>query len=364
MTEAAAELHDGVTARRRRVRARLAPPVLRLTAAPQEGGAPVADWPLAALRMVDRAGGALRVAPEGSDARLVVADPALAAALEAAMRPRRAALRRRGMRFALALAAAMPLLGLALWHGWPRAADALARAIPASWEIPIGAAVVETLAAGSRLCDAPEGAAALLRLTDRLVAVGDVAGPVALRVLDDGRVNAFAAPGGQVVLLRGLLHEARSAEEVAGVIAHELGHVRHRHGLRSAVRATGIGLFLSALSGGSDIATVATVLVTLSHSRDFEREADADAAATLAATGIGTAGLQAFFARMEERHGGAPGDSALWSYLRSHPASGDRAALLAPREAAAPGTAAPAMTPAEWAAARATCGPAGNAGRR
>ncbi len=205
------------------------------------------------------------------------------------------------------------------------------------------------------MCDAPAGQAALDALTARLAAAGGVSAPgLRVRVLDDRTVNALAAPGGEVLVYRGLLDRAASAEELAGVLAHELAHVKHRHGLRSVARVAGLFVLTAALTGGSDAVAAVAALVGLSYSREFEREADADGARTLRAAGIGTEGLQTFFARLERDRPRNPG--SLWDYVNTHPADADRVSAL--RAAERPAAPAPAMPAAEWAAVRAICGAA------
>lgn len=351
--EAEAEYHDGRQARPLWLRARLAGGSLELRRA---GGEAVASWPAASLRVVDRPGGALRLAPDGSDARLLVADAALAAALEAAQRPRRRAALKRRLRVAALAAVLVPAGALALWKGWPPAADAIARAMPPEWERPLGAAMAAALVGDKRVCDAPAGQAALDALAARLAAAGgvDPPGGVRVRVVDDPMANAFAAPGGEVIFFRGLVDRAGSAEELAGVLAHELAHVKHRHGLRNAARVAGLFVLTGALTGGSDAAAAGAALVGLSYSRGFEREADEDGARMLHATGIGTEGLQAFFARMEADGPGLSG--RFWDYVGTHPADAERLAAL--RAAPRPATPAQAMPAGDWAAVRAICGPA------
>jgi predicted Zn-dependent protease len=70
-----------------------------------------------------------------------------------------------------------------------------------------------------------------------------------LTVVDNSTVNAFAAPGGQVVILRGLLEQTTSAEQLAGVVAHELQHVYLRHSTRAILEQTAGTLLLTAVSG-------------------------------------------------------------------------------------------------------------------
>ena len=359
-----AEYQDGQQARPLWLRARLVSSSLELRRA---DGTAVAAWPVAALRVVDRAGGVLRLAPDGSDARLLLSDARLVSALEQAQRPLRRAAWGRRLRAAALAAVAVPAAALGLWRGWPPAADAIARAVPAAWERSIGAATAAAVIGRKRVCDAPEGQAALDALLARLVAASGghratapeaVAASVRARVVDEPVVNALAAPGGEILVYRGLLDRARSADELAGVLAHELGHVEHRHGLRGVTRAAGLFVLSGALSGGSDAVGLAAALAVLSNSRAFEREADTTGARTLAAAGIGTQGLEAFFGRLEQER--SKNAVQLSEYLRTHPTDGDRVAAL--RAAERPATPAPALSPAQWAALKSICGPA-SAGR-
>lgn len=356
MIEGPAIFHDGLTATPQQAWVRLTATALQIL---RNRAAPI-EWPLAALREVDRLAqdmrsvtrGAqeLRLAPQGAQERLVVRDPRLLVALDAALAPARRTVRAGRARRGLATMVAVPLLAAGLWFGWPPLADAIARATPPGWEAPVGTAVVQAVAQRRARCVGPDGVAALQRLAESLAAAGGLAEVPRIQVLDGPEVNAVAAPGGNVLVFRGLLAQASAPDEVAGVLAHEFGHVAHRHGFRALVRASGIGLFASVLLGGSDLGTVAVALMTLSYTRGFEEEADAFAATLLRATGYGTEGLASFFTRMERA---APSGTGVWAYLRTHPNTGERAGRLMQAEGAAPRL--PAMSSDDWAALRAVC---------
>lgn len=350
MTESPALLHDGRSAMPQQVWARLTPTGLMVL----RHGAPPLEWPVATLRLVDRLAHEIRVAPPYSPERLVINDPAMMAAIQAALAPARQAARGRRLRGVLATLVAVPLLGAALWFGWPPLADGIARAIPASWEEPVGGAVIQSFTQGHAQCTAPEGMGALRRLVQQLATAAEMTDPPRVQVVDRPEINAFAAPGGHVVVFRGLLAQAASPDEVAGVLAHEFGHVRHRHGFRALVRASGVGLFASILLGGSDLGTVAVALTTLSYTRGFEEEADTFATDVLRRTGFGTEGLAAFFTRVERLTGGPQSGRGVWSYLQTHPHPGDRAERLMRAEGAAPRV--PVMSSEDWAALRRICG--------
>jgi len=136
--------------------------------------------------------------------------------------------------------------------------------------------------------------------------------------------NAFALPGGDIVLTDALVQLMRDRPDaVLGVLAHELGHVRQRHGLRLAVQASLVsaaaGLVVgdfSALLGG-----VPALLTQQAYSRDFEREADAEARRCLLAAGISPRVMLDFFERLAQRRQHADGLPIAFS---SHPADAER----------------------------------------
>ncbi|WP_024304447.1 M48 family metallopeptidase [Pseudogulbenkiania sp. MAI-1] len=112
--------------------------------------------------------------------------------------------------------------------------------------------------------------------------------------------NAFALPGGQVMMTDQLVQEARSDDELFAVLAHEAGHVEHRHGLRGVIQYGGLSLAVSLLTGdSSSILVLAPLLLAdMKYSRDFEREADRFAFQRLSATGRSPCLLGSFLARL------------------------------------------------------------------
>lgn len=306
-------------------------------------------WPIAALRVISRPGVLpLRLAPEEGDARLDVADAQGAAAITALLSgsTARRRTRSRAVRRLAAIVAGIVLLIAGAVAGWPFVADAIARVLPLSFELALGQAVDTKLFGETRRCDAEAGVAALNTLRGKLEPHAGAAMPLQVTVLDSPAVNAAAMPGGRIVIFNGLLREALSAEEVAGVLAHEMGHAAARHSLRGLMRGLGLSAIGALLGGPGGLGEYAAVLATLSNTRAFEREADARAAAILAGAGIGTQGLIDFFARMEARQGDRPG---VLSYVATHPPSGERRAALTATQAAAP------LTLGEWQALREIC---------
>ena len=91
--------------------------------------------------------------------------------------------------------------------------------------------------------------------------------------------NALALPGGRIYLLDGLLQQARSPDELAGILAHELGHVHHRDGMRRLIQTGGtsflFGLLFGDVTGAGAVIFVGRSMLDASYSRDAERSADA-----------------------------------------------------------------------------------------
>lgn len=223
----------------------------------------------------------------------------------------------------------------------------LAPLVPESVEQAYGDALVGDF--GGKYCATPAGAAALSRLVGQLDGSADT---LRVHVVDVSILNAAALPGRQIVIFRPLLATVESPDEFAGILAHEISHVRERHVTAALVRQFGFGL-ISSMVGGS-VGGQVDGFVSLSFSRRAEREADDGAVARLRAARISPAPTARFFARLG---GEGQEDGALAStmgYLSTHPLSKDREALF--RKAAVPGVAyRPALTPAEWNALKMIC---------
>ena len=177
-------------------------------------------------------------------------------------------------------------------------------------------------------------------------------------VVDDGTVNAFAVPGGQVVLLRGLVERTRTPEELAGVLAHELQHVLQRHTTRLLLQHASTGLLLVAVSGDITGAMAygiesARVLGTLRYSRHLESEADVEGLRMLLAADVDPRGMIAFFETMRAAERGA---SATFRYLASHPLAAERVEALKQLAGSHTKEFRPLLPGRDWADVRRICG--------
>jgi predicted Zn-dependent protease len=143
--------------------------------------------------------------------------------------------------------------------------------------------------------------------------------------------NAFALPGGTIVVTDELLTLLAGRDDVLiGVLGHEHGHVQRRHGMRLLVQVTLIGTATAIAVGdfSSVLAAAPALLGQSAYSRDFEREADADAIALLRADGLSPAVMIELFERLAGQNGRTAdrAESALGIALASHPADAERIA--------------------------------------
>lgn len=141
--------------------------------------------------------------------------------------------------------------------------------------------------------------------------------------------NAFALPGGVIVLTDELTEFVASDAELLGVLAHELAHLEQRHGLRSLFQQAGVFVMISALAGdvtsvASAAGTLPTILLESKYSRGFEREADGIAGRRMIGAGLGVQPLIAFLRRISAARPETDGPDL----LSTHPSAGKRIAHL------------------------------------
>lgn len=150
-------------------------------------------------------------------------------------------------------------------------------------------------------------------------------------VFRDGKrigANAFALPDGTLVVTDQLFKLAGSEDEIVAVLAHELGHVAERHGLRMVLQSTAVGMFLVFYVGdvSSVLAAAPAALLQARYSRDMEREADDYGSAMLRENGLSPALLANMLERLEKAHRDKDGD--IPEYLSGHPATDARIRAL------------------------------------
>lgn len=251
--------------------------------------------------------------------------------------------------FALTVLAAMLAAAVATYvWGIPALASVAARQVPVAWERELGDAALASLAPRGVRIDDPIVTAPVNAIVDRLHAASGASDPLRVVVVDRPEVNALAAPGGVIVVFRGLLEFSGGPDEVAGVLAHEIQHVLKRHVLRGLLQRASLAVVLAVLAGdaGGTLATqLAQGLGDLSYSRRIEEEADAAGYTLMRAAAIDPAAMPQFF----ERLGKQKSDPAGLEFLSTHPATEARAKKLRERIAADPPVAArEIVTPEAW----------------
>ena len=218
----------------------------------------------------------------------------------------------------------------------PWIGDAAAQLVPQAVEARIGTGVLDTL---DRVALNPTQLPLATRQTiqavfDDLALQADVpAGRLQLLFRQGGRLvgaNALALPGGQIVVTDELADLAQTADSLAGVLAHEIGHVQHRHGMRRLGRIAGLSVVALLITGDvtsavHDIGVLGTGLLDLSYSRQFEGEADAGGVALMRKVGRDPALLAGLLEKLGEKSGAA-GETSRW--LSSHPSTGERIRLI------------------------------------
>ncbi|HKA54337.1 MAG TPA: M48 family metallopeptidase [Candidatus Binatia bacterium] len=347
---------DGRTAARQRV-------AIRLKDGGLEGiGESVARlwWPYAEIRQTQGfyAGEQVRLEKGGEVAQtLLVSDPAFLSVLHQVAPQFTAHFHdpaRRRLRVKLtglaAVAAAGIITVLYLW-GIPALVEFATPRVPVSWEERLGEAVATQLAPPEQRCTDPARAQVIDDVLAALTAPLPNS-PYTFRVIvvNDPAVNAFAAPGGYIVLFRGLIEQTRTAEELAGVLAHEVQHVLQRHSTRALLQHAATGLLLAALTGDASSTMdygreSARALSTLQYSRRREETADAGGMQMLLAAGIDPMGMITFFESLKEKERTTP---AVLQYLSTHPSTDERIEKLKALTGQSPRSAAKLLRHYNW----------------
>ena len=368
-----AEFFDGASAMARLVHVRVERDALVIG----QNGAPDVHWPLKDVEMVfgGKPGQALRLKLHGDHgSRLTLPEGSAADAVIAAAPSILSGHKRRfwkGVGISLAVVLGIGVAGYATLAVAPQA---LARFIPDDVVNSFADGLEKSVIKSSKRCDAPAGQDALNKIARRIVSGTGDPPTFSLRVFDIRQgsnkklVNAFALPGGRMVFSAGLIENAGSADEVAGVLAHELGHVALRHPEAAIVRVYGLQMLLSLFTAGQGaegIGNIAGVLAVLQYSRAAEAEADAYAIEVMEKAKVDPKGLQSFFTRLLKKKSGIDtakkeDDSTslrkriepFTDLFSTHPGTDDRIARLKPR---AGGTEPAILSATEWSALKTIC---------
>ena len=225
---------------------------------------------------------------------------------------------------ALLVGAAGLLSLLLMWQGLDAASRMLAESLDPKDEIELAAPLTDTFL--SSRCGDQAVYDILQKTARRLGGKNPVWPSWKFAIVKDPVANAMALPGGLIVIHSGLIREAKTPDEITGVLAHEMAHVQHRHMTRSIIRNSALAIPLMLLLG--DVSQILLIdpsnineLVARGFSRDTEREADLGALTMLKSAGITSRGLRRFFLR-QEKGGDLP------AFLSTHPGGEERATAI------------------------------------
>jgi Zn-dependent protease with chaperone function len=357
---------DGITSKRHDVIVEAAASALRII---DDSQSHVVDaWNYADLRARSSPEGVMRLGRRGEVAlaRLEVRDAALAAAIDErapALDRGGAADRRLRQRVVVLSLAAIASVVLTAVFGMPVLANKITPIIPLRIEKKFGEAIdrqVRTMLDAERsseafLCGAGAGEApgrkALDKVVQDLEQTAHAPYHFHVEVVRQPVTNAFALPGGHIYVYDGLLKKSETAHELAGVIAHEMGHVVHRDGTRTVLESAGLsflfGMMLGDFVGGGAVVIAAKTILSSSYSRHAEAAADRYSVELMQKAGGDPKALGAILSRI------AADKDEGFELLRDHPETKNRIAAI--NAVSTEGRPQPLLSGAEWKALKAIC---------
>ena len=253
---------------------------------------------------------------------------------QAAERVRQARQRHRVM-WAAVVGSILALV-LGLWFGADLLVEVAVSRIPVEWEQKLGDSAYRDFLVHQEVMKEGPAVTALGEMMQRLTEqIPNNPYKFEVTVVKSDVVNAFALPGGHVVVFTGLMKKADSGEEVAGVMSHELNHVLQRHGLERVVKSLGLMTAVTIVLGDQQglvgmMKQVGVELLTLKFGREQETEADVKGLQLLQRAKIDPSGMIKFFERLSEK------DEGRMEWLSTHPMSTARAERLKAELAALP----------------------------
>ena len=327
---------DGQSAIRRNARIHLEPSNLRIDL---DDGA-MLNWPYAAIRQTQGAyaGEQVRLEHGGEPAEvLLIDDDSFLTSLHQLMPSRAGGFHnpaKRFQRFQLTIIAACASIALVIgsyFWGIPMLAKIAAPWVPVSWEEQLGQSMLEYVAPAEQRCSDPVRLARIENMVGAMLATeGETKYRIKIHVVNQPMFNALAAPGGHIVIFRGLLDRTENAEELAGVLAHELQHILKRHVTRSLLEYASTSFLVAAVLGDASGMVsfgveAAQMVAQMRFSRQHELEADEAGLKMLLAGQIDPAGMISFFEAVRKEEGQM---ATALSYVSTHPHTEMRIARL------------------------------------
>jgi Zn-dependent protease with chaperone function len=257
------------------------------------------------------------------------------------------------------MAAIISLVGI-VFYGIPVIATRIAPLVPLAWEAKLGnllepqlAKVFQIEPLETHTCSTPAGDAAMAKMLQKVRGEATLPFEPRVKVIRHKMKNAFALPGGSIYFMNGLIKEAKSAEAVAGVLAHEIGHVKARDTMRkiaeSSSRSFIISLLLGDITGSTVIIFARQTMLGAAYSRDIENEADGFAIARLNEAGFSGKPMADLLASI----GGKTDKKSATSLISTHPLTSERTKRLTDNTPSGQNN--PVLSAGEWDALRTIC---------
>jgi beta-barrel assembly-enhancing protease len=320
-------------------------------------------WSLGGLTAIDppHIGYSLRLAHESHPgARLIVPDGGFSAELLSLAPYLKGGFNsKRALRLFYWIGGGLVIFASLIYFTLNFAPQRIAILLPDTWSARVGEQMEASLVDKAKVCHTHGGDGAIAVMLGNLAEGNPDMPPLQVRVYDIPVMNAFTLPGGHIVMTRGLIERASAPEEVAGVLAHEIGHAAHHHPEAQLVRVAGLQVLLSVAtgtSGGTSTSSIAGLAAILRSSRDAEREADAYAVAMMSGARIDPMGLKHFFEKVLAEEGKSSGGalSKLGTVFSTHPGTAERIDLIKPLPDGVQPE--PPVSDAQWKDLKAICG--------
>jgi len=303
---------DGVSAQRQQVEVTIAAAGLLIT----KPDASTVWWPSEEIEVTDR-GQPVRLCRKGRPPQELIINEA--GFLEAARLGRESGESSLAAKIVALLAILVALVWSLYQFVLPAIGERIAASVPVELEERFGRAVADRFAPPDSRIEDPRAQEAVEEIGRLLRAeLGRTRYQFRFYIADDPMVNAFAAPGGHVVIFRGLIKMTRSPHELAAVMAHEMQHVRMRHVTRALLRTLGIRALMSFIAGDTSglVFDVAALAGDMHFRRNDEEHADREAMRLIQRAGFDDRAMVKIYRRMARETADAPGPL---QYLSTHP---------------------------------------------
>ena len=217
---------------------------------------------------------------------------------------------------------------ITVFYKWlfPSLAELIAQNIPVSWEVKLGQNYKKYFVSQFKECEKKELKDKIELINDQLVeTIPNTDYKYNITILDFDMVNAFALPGGEIIIFKGLIEKSKRPEELAGVMAHEIQHIEQRHMTKILIKDKSLDILISSMTGDSSGAGTALMaaktLGSLAYRRSEESSADTEGLKMLVDARIDPYGMIDFFKIIETEHGEMDG---YLKYISTHPDTGGR----------------------------------------